>query len=36
MKLRIEMTTNARASYWEALLGAGALYVIYHLFNLAQ
>jgi hypothetical protein len=36
MRLKIEMSTNARAGFWESLLGAVALYVIYHLISIAQ
>lgn len=34
MKLKIELSTNARPSFWEALIAALAAFVLYHLPNL--
>lgn len=36
MHLKIELSTNARAGFWDSLLGAVALYVVYQIVAFAQ
>lgn len=36
MKLKIEFSTNARPSFWEALIAAAVALVIYHLADIIE